>query len=210
MTISQYLGRATSRGRMTITPSLTTIVSDVPYLKDANDKEAIIQGLVNVQNALKTIPGLVWQQPSANVTAKQYIDDVRTPHPPPQPALTPALQMVVSYSNRRANHWCGTNKMGKDDGRRNGTAVVDTNTKVYGTDNLFVVDASIFPGVVTTNPSAYIVTVAEHAAQKILKLKANAAIPRWGQCGGKQWEGSFTCAAPYKCEVVNEWYSQCL
>lgn len=193
MTISQYLGRATSRGRMTITPSLTTIVSDVPYLKDANDKDAIITGLSNVRSALAAIPGLVWQQPSANTSTADYINN-----------------MVVSYSNRRANHWCGTNKMGKDDGRRNGSAVVDTNTKVWGTDNLFVVDASIFPGVVTTNPSAYIVAVAERAAEKILGLKANVAVPRWGQCGGQQWEGGMVCAKPYTCQVVNEWYSQCL
>ena len=46
----------------------------------------------------------------------------------------------------------------------------NTNTKVYGTDNIFVVDASVFPGMVTTNPSALIVNVAEHAAEKILAL----------------------------------------
>lgn len=69
----------------------------------------------------------------------------------------------------------GTNKMGTDDGRvNNGTAVVDTNTKVYGTDNIFVVDASIFPGQITTNPSGMIVTVAEHAAANILALVAPA------------------------------------
>lgn len=64
----------------------------------------------------------------------------------------------------------GTCKIGSDDGRDGGTAVVDLNAKVYGTDNLFVVDASIFPGMITPNPSAYIVTVAEHAAAKILAL----------------------------------------
>lgn len=62
--------------------------------------------------------------------------------------------------------------MGLDDGRiANGTSVVDTNTKVYGMDNLFVVDASIFPGMMTGNPSAMIVTAAEHAAKKILALE---------------------------------------
>jgi len=80
--------------------------------------------------------------------------------------------MLVSPSNRRSNHWMGTAKLGTDDGRKNGgTAVVDTNTKVYGTDNLFVVDASIFPGMTTGNPSAAIVIAAEQAAQKILALK---------------------------------------
>lgn len=67
--------------------------------------------------------------------------------------------------------------MGLDDGRvANGTSVVDTNTKVYGTDNIFVVDASIFPGMMTGNPSAMIVTAAEHAAKKILALAAPSAI----------------------------------
>ena len=98
--------------------------------------------------------------------------------------------MVVSPSNRRANHWIGkpqcraeqpwealepnreigTCKIGEDDGRNGGSAVVDLDTKVYGTDNLFVVDASIFPGMVTANPSAYIVVVAERAAERILAL----------------------------------------
>ena len=58
--------------------------------------------------------------------------------------------------------------MGPDSGLQNGSSVVDTNTKVYGTDNLFVVDASIFPGMVSTNPSALIVAAAERAAELIL------------------------------------------
>ena len=66
----------------------------------------------------------------------------------------------------------GTAKIGTDSGLANGTAVVDLNTKVYGTDNLFVVDASIIPGELTANPSATIVILAEHAAAKILALPA--------------------------------------
>ncbi|KAK4155189.1 cellobiose dehydrogenase [Chaetomidium leptoderma] len=194
MTMSQYLGRgATSRGRMTITPSLSTVVSDVPYLKDANDKEAVIQGIVNLQKALSKVQGLTWNHPAAGISARDYVNN-----------------MVVATSNRRANHWMGTAKIGTDDGRNGGSAVVDLNAKVYGTDNLFVVDASIFPGVPTTNPSAYIVTAAEHASQKILALAAPKAIAKWGQCGGRQWTGAFVCAAGSTCQVQNEWYSQCL
>lgn len=58
--------------------------------------------------------------------------------------------------------------MGLDSGLNNGSSVVDTSTKVYGTDNLFIVDASIFPGMASTNPSALIVAAAEHAAALIL------------------------------------------
>ncbi|KAK3322580.1 cellobiose dehydrogenase-like protein [Apodospora peruviana] len=194
MTMSQYLGRgATSRGRMTITPNLGTVVSDVPYLKDPNDKAAVIQGIVNVQNALKNVKGLVWQYPNSSISAANYVNN-----------------MVVSYSNRRSNHWMGTNKIGADDGRTGGSAVVDLNTRVYGTDNLFVVDASIFPGVPTTNPSSYIVIAAEQAAQRIKVLPQVAAVARWGQCGGLQWTGSFVCQAPYTCQKQNDYYSQCL
>lgn len=119
--------------------------------------------------------------------------------------------MVVSPSNRRANHWIGTNKMGTDDGRKNsGTAVVDTNTKVYGTDNIFVLDASIFPGMVTTNPSAYIVIAAEKAAEKILALAPVQANARYQQCGGIDWTGSYACATGTTCQFQNPYYSQCL
>ncbi|KAJ8123784.1 hypothetical protein ONZ43_g345 [Nemania bipapillata] len=156
MIMSQYLGRgSTSRGRMTIRQGLDTFVSDPPYLKDENDKLAVIASIDGLRKALSTYPGLKFSFPPANQTVKDYVDGI-----------------VVSAAKRRANHWLGTNKMGLDDGRKaNGTAVVDLNTKVYGTDNLFVVDGSIFPGQVTANPSAMIVTAAENAAARILALK---------------------------------------
>lgn len=195
MTMSQYLGRgATSRGRMTITPELSTVVSDVPYLKDPNDREAVIQGLINLQEALSGVANLTWTYPNASISAREYVEN-----------------MVVSPSNRRSNHWMGTAKLGLDDGRAEyGTAVVDLDTRVYGTDNLFVVDASIFPGVPTTNPSSYIVTAAEHASQRILALPPTQPVPKYGQCGGRLWTGSFVCAPGTRCVAQNEWYSQCL
>ncbi|KAI1081234.1 carbohydrate-binding module family 1 protein [Whalleya microplaca] len=155
MIMSQYLGRgSTSRGRMTINAGLGTVVSEPPYLRDENDKLAVIQGIENVRNALKVVENLTFQFPASNITTKDYVDGVE-----------------VTSAKRRSNHWMGTAKLGLDDGREaDGTAVVDLNTKVYGTDNLFVVDGSIFPGMVTGNPSAMIVTAAEFAAQKILAL----------------------------------------
>jgi cellobiose dehydrogenase (acceptor) len=35
---------------------------------------------------------------------------------------------------------------------------------------IFVVDASVFPGMVTTNPSSLIMAVAERASERILAL----------------------------------------
>ncbi|KAJ9137225.1 Fungal cellulose binding domain-containing protein [Pleurostoma richardsiae] len=194
MAMSQYLGRgATSRGRMTITSGLNTVVSTLPYLRDKNDVDAVIQGIVNLQNALKSVANLTWAYPDANTSAADFVNN-----------------MVVSTSNRRANHWIGTCKIGTDDGRNGGTAVVDLDTRVYGTDNLFVVDASIFPGMMTTNPSAYIVIAAEHASERILALAAPKAQPKYSQCGGQEWTGSFQCETGLTCTALNPYYSQCL
>lgn len=67
----------------------------------------------------------------------------------------------------------GTAKMGTDSGLlEGGTSVVDADARVHGTDNLFVVDASILPGLTTSNPSGAIMAVAERAAQRILALNA--------------------------------------
>jgi cellobiose dehydrogenase (acceptor) len=80
----------------------------------------------------------------------------------------------------------GTCKMGIDDGRLlDGTSVVDTNTKIYGTDNMFVADASIWPSMPSTNPSALIVTATEHASDLILPLPSPKKAPLFknnGQC----------------------------
>ena len=105
--------------------------------------------------------------------------------------------------------------MGTDDGRGlvsgvPGTAVVDTNTKVYGTDNLFVVDASIFPGITTGNPSSTIVSVAERASEKILALPLTTTVAKYGQCAGNTYTGSAVCAAGSSCVYSNAAYSQCL
>ena len=118
-------------------------------------------------------------------------------------------QTIVSWTNRRANHWIGTNKLGKDDGRTGGTAVVDLNTKVYGTDNLFVTDASIFPGMVTTNPSAYFVTAAEKAADAILALPVSKARGQYEQCGGREYTGNMQCGSGFTCKILNPYYHQC-
>lgn len=115
--------------------------------------------------------------------------------------------MDRSPATRRSNHWMGTNKLGYDDGRLGGSAVVDANTKVYGTDNLFVVDASIFPGQPTGNPSAMVVVAAENAATRILNLKAPAAQGLGAQCGGNKWTGSFSCASQYQCRQLDPTYS---
>ncbi|KAF2496966.1 cellobiose dehydrogenase [Lophium mytilinum] len=194
MTMSQYLGRGTtSRGALSISGALSIYVSTAPYLIDQADTDAVIQGIDNVKAAIARIPGITWEVPADGVTTADYVASLpKTP------------------SARRSNHWIGTSKLGTDSGLSDGTAVVDINTRVYGTDNLFVVDASIFPGMMTTNPSAYIVIVAEQAAAKILALAAPTAIAAYQQCGGSTWTGSRYCVSGYTCYAWNWSYSQCV
>jgi cellobiose dehydrogenase (acceptor) len=175
MTLSLYLGRgAVSRGRTTIEKGLNMIVSTLPY-GNTNDLAATAVALDHMANALTTVPGLTYlygpkastnySQSAHNLTGAEFLASV-----------------PLTYANigaRRANHWLGTAKIGTDSALiSGGTSVVDTNTKVYGTDNIFVVDASIFPGMPSTNPSALIVVAAEHASEKILALPANTAVAK--------------------------------
>ncbi|KUJ20172.1 putative cellobiose dehydrogenase [Mollisia scopiformis] len=157
MTLSLYLGRGeVSRGRIAIQKGLNMIVDTIPY-GDPNDLATVGMAIDNMVNNLKTIPNITWNLPPPGMSGADYLKTI-----------------PLTYANvgaRRANHWMGTSKMGTDSGLvGNGTAVVDTNCKVYGTDNIFVSDGSIFPGQVTTNPSALIVTAAEHASYLILAL----------------------------------------
>ncbi len=94
--------------------------------------------------------------------------------------------------------------MGLDDGRTGGSAVVDTNAKVYGTDNLFVVDGSIFPGHITGNPSAAIAIASEHAAVKILALAPPTVGKAGDKCGGANWHGSFLCGTGLQCVAAGD------
>jgi len=194
VTISQYLGTGmTSRGRITITPQLTMRTSVQPYVSTAADLEATIQGVANLQAGLSKLANLTWIYPAPGQTAADY---------------------VRTYSGgRRSNHWLGSAKLGTEDGRAtNGTsgAVVDLNTEVYGTDGLFVVDASIFPGHVTTNPSAPIMIAAEKAADRILALPEPALIAKYQQCGGIGYTGSGYCVEGSTCHYWNSYYAQCV
>jgi len=130
MTISQYLGRgSSSRGAASITSALNMVVSKAPYLQTQADTDAIVTSIKNMQKAIAKLPAITWQVPAPGVTPEDYVASLpKTP------------------SARRSNHWIGTAKIGTDSGLKGGTAVVDLNLKVYGTDNIHVVDASIFPG----------------------------------------------------------------
>lgn len=211
MTMSQYLGRgATSRGRATIDSHFNMHVSILPYLQTAGDLEAVTKGIENLMSSLQGTANLTFLSPSSNETVSAFLASVSLPS-----FMLPYLLILRQYpviaSERTANHWLGTSKLGTDDGRQSsGTAVVDTNTKVYGTDNFFVVDGSVFPGMMTTNPSAMIVTVAEHASDLLNALPAPQVVAKYGQCGGQAYSGSSVCATGTTCTYGTPYYWQCL
>jgi len=94
MTVTQYLGTgSTSRGRMTITRQLNTVVSTPPYLRTENDKAAVVKGLENLMEALKGVEGLEWITPKPNVTAAEFVNSV------------PAIP-----ARRGSNHWIGMSR----------------------------------------------------------------------------------------------------
>ncbi|KAF8539515.1 hypothetical protein BDD12DRAFT_882120 [Trichophaea hybrida] len=193
VTISQYLARGvTSRGRITIKSNLGMTVGILPYANTAADKAAIIKGVDNLLTAIKGWSGngtpITILKPTADQTTEAYVN---------------------AFVHQSTNHWVGSAKLGTDDGTKLGGtsgSVVDLNTKVYGTANIHVVDASIFPGITSTNPSAPILVAAEHAAAKILAMPL---AKRNEQCGGLAYTGPTKCAAG-TCtkKTVNYW--QCL
>ncbi|EPS40417.1 hypothetical protein H072_5775 [Dactylellina haptotyla CBS 200.50] len=155
VTLSLYLtAGATSRGHLTIQPSLNTVVDVLPYLNTQADIDAKVKAIQSWINVANNYPNLTFVYPVKGQNASDYLTNYVGGH--------------------GSNHWMGTCRMGTDDGRAGGKAVVDTNTQVWGTLNLFVVDASIFPSTITANPSAYILSVAERAAAKILALALNS------------------------------------
>lgn len=76
MTLSLYLGRgAVSRGRTTISKSLSMSVATLPY-GDTNDLAAVATAIDHMVSALKVIPNITWNLPPLGTTGAQYLASV--------------------------------------------------------------------------------------------------------------------------------------
>ena len=73
------------------------------------------------------------------------------------------LDDIIRNTADTAYHPSCTNKMGADS-----MAVVDQETKVYGVENLRVIDSSIMPDILSGNLNAGTIMIAEKAADMIL------------------------------------------
>lgn len=167
VTIKTFLTHGTtSTGELGITAGGNTVLNVKPWLVDEADRAAFsdfIQWWMDTTGAAAKGNG--------SITSTMALDAGSTP------------ASILSDSLVSGDHWVGTAKMGTDDGRANGTSVVDTDTRVYGTDNLFVVDASIHPDLPTGNTQAIIMVVAEQAAEKIAAFDVATASSSGGDAG---------------------------
>ena len=138
---------ATSRGELGIDADGATYFIKGPLMNTEGDKEAMNTFVETIlEYSRKPDSAYIWPgRGGANATASDVLRNVYS-----------GIHVVASAP------------IGMDDGREGGHAVVDLDTRVYGTDNLFVVDASINPGVPTGNTMAITMLVAEKAAEKIL------------------------------------------
>ena len=73
------------------------------------------------------------------------------------------LNEYIKSNAETAYHPCGTLKMGLDK-----MAVVDENLKIYGLQNIRVVDASVMPEIPSANLNAPTLMIAEKASDAIL------------------------------------------
>lgn len=90
-----------------------------PYLQSSVDEDAIISAVALFLDGVRNVEGLEAVQPSPNTTAEEWVKD------------------YPRNVGRGSSHWLGSCKMGDDDGRKKGgSAVVDRDARVWGTENL--------------------------------------------------------------------------
>ena len=80
-----------------------------------------------------------------------------------------AMDEFIREDAASAYHPCGTCKMGSDD---DPMAVVDSELRVRGVDNLRVIDASVFPSLPSANTNAATIMLAEKASELLLGNQA--------------------------------------
>lgn len=132
-TITTYLSTGiTSRGRIGIDAALTGRALKNPWFVDPVDKEVLIKGINEVVSSIR-FGELPFYSPSLRrISCPPSVDGLKLI----TPDNTTTIQAYVDNyptGSLNSNHWVGSNSILK---------VVDDNTKVYKTDNLFVVDVS--------------------------------------------------------------------
>lgn len=131
----------TSRGELGVTSAGATTMTTSPYLQTEADRSAITKFM------------------------NELITMVSSDSSPFEALNQTAADLIATDNISEGDHYVGSARMGT---ANDGTSVVDTNLKVWGTDNIYVVDASMHPDLPTGNSQAIIMVAAEHAASVIL------------------------------------------
>jgi cellobiose dehydrogenase (acceptor) len=163
---------AQSVGELGITAEGATEFITNPHMTSAEDKEAItmmMDRLIEMASGSNSTLSIIAPTGVTNVTAADLIKEFKT-----------------------GSHYVGTAKIGT---KGDAGVVVDADTKVYGTDNLFVVDASIHPDLPTGNTQAIIMVAAEAAAARILALGGSSATKPKPAAGSSSAAAEATSAA---------------
>ncbi|KAF2642515.1 FAD/NAD(P)-binding domain-containing protein [Massarina eburnea CBS 473.64] len=139
----------TSSGTLGITAEGNTVWETSPYLQTDTDKEAMTMVIDEWLEMSRLANSTIKYNGAANITG---------------------AQIVATVATSAGTHMIGTTKMGID----KNSSVVDTDCKVYGTDNLFVVDAGMHADIPTGNTQAIVGVAAERAAERIIALSGGS------------------------------------
>jgi choline dehydrogenase len=128
-------------------PELPPII-DPCYYSDESDLSAMIEYLA-IARAVGAAESLApWREAEV--------------HPGPAISHPDEVRDYLRQSSGTSFHPVGTCRIGLDQ-----NAVVDTDLQVHGVEGLRVADASVMPDIVSVNPNATVIAIAELAAERI-------------------------------------------
>ncbi|MER7555692.1 GMC oxidoreductase [Nocardioides sp. NPDC126508] len=154
VSIAPNVARPASRGRVWITSAdpETAPAIDYRYFTDPDGRdEAVLVAGVRLARRIA----------EAEPFASRLVREV---FPGPQVQSDEEISEVARATHQTVYHVSGTCAIGADD---DPLAVLDPWLRVRGVDGLRVVDASVFPQLVATNPVVTVMMVAERAADLI-------------------------------------------
>jgi hypothetical protein len=140
--------------------------------------------------------------------------------------LISGLTVGPGISNPNAGAWSRSSIKPRPSGVYFGWESYGGDTNTFWYDDVVISSSRVgcsgtTPGGGTTTtkpaPSTTLVTSTTKAATTTTSnapatttTSSSCTVPQWAQCGGVNYTGCKTCAAPYTCKYSNDWYSQCL
>ncbi|MEI7058261.1 GMC oxidoreductase [Nocardioides sp. CCNWLW239] len=154
VSIAPNVARPASRGRVWITSDDPETAPSIDYRyftdPEGRDEAMLVAGVRLARRIAEAEP-----------FASRLVREV---FPGPEVQTDEQISAVARATHQTVYHVSGTCAIGADD---DPSAVLDPSLRVRGVDGLRVVDASVFPQLVATNPVVTIMMVAERAADLI-------------------------------------------